>query len=90
MTNDNNRRANSDRRTDCNRKIDRDRRVDSDRRIDNIKKTRLATIRSGLDHGLFWRPFKKTGPYGPTPPDCSSVSKILDQTVRSGLFMAWK
>ena len=51
---------------------------------------RLATVRSGLDRGLFWRPFKKTGPYGPIPPDCSSVPKILDRTVRSGLFMAWK
>ena len=48
---------------------------------------RLATVRSGPDRGLFWRPFKKTGPYGPAPPDCSSVSKILDQTVRSGLFI---
>ena len=24
--------------------------------------SRLATVRSGLDRGLFWRPFKKTGP----------------------------
>jgi hypothetical protein len=48
---------------------------------------RLATVRSGPDRGLFWRPFKKTGPYGPAPPDCSSVPKILDQTVQSGLFI---
>ena len=49
--------------------------------------SRLATVRSGPDRGLFWRPFKKTGPYGPAPPDCSSVPKILDQTVQSGLFI---
>ena len=48
---------------------------------------RLATVRSGPDRGLFWRPFKKTGSYGPAPLDCSSVSKILDRTVRSGLFI---
>ena len=36
---------------------------------------RLATVRSGPDRGLFWRPFKKTGPYGPAPPDCGSVPK---------------
>jgi hypothetical protein len=48
---------------------------------------RLATVRSGPDRSLFWRPFKKTGPYGPAPPDCSSVPKILDRTVRSGLFI---
>ena len=50
-------------------------------------RTRLVTVRSGPDRGLFWRPFKKTGPYGPAPPDCSSVPKILDQTVQSGLFI---
>jgi hypothetical protein len=48
---------------------------------------RLATVRSSPDRGLFWRPFKKTGPYGPAPSDCSLVPKILDQTVRSGLFI---
>ena len=48
---------------------------------------RLATVRSGPDRGLFWRPFKKTGPYGPAPSDCSLVPKILDRTVRSGLFI---
>ena len=36
---------------------------------------RLATVQSGPDRGFFWRPFKKTGPYGPAPPDCSSVPK---------------
>ena len=50
-----------------------------------IDLTRLATVRSGLDCGLFWRPFKKTGPYGPVSLDCSSVPKILDRTVQSGL-----
>src|SRR5580692_11730173 len=49
--------------------------------------SRLATVQSGPDRGLFWRPFKKTGPYGPAPSDCSSVPKILDRTVRSGLFI---
>ena len=34
---------------------------------------RLATVRSGLDHSLFWRPFKKIGLYGPTSLDYSSV-----------------
>ena len=48
---------------------------------------RLAMVRSGPDRGLFWRPFKKTRPYGPAPSDCSSVPKILDQTIRSGLFI---
>jgi hypothetical protein len=48
---------------------------------------RLATVRSGPDRGQFWRPFKKTGLYGPAPPDCSSVPKILDRTERSGLFI---
>ena len=46
-------------------------------------KSRLATVWSGPDCGLFWRLFKKTGPYGPAPPDCSSVPKILDRTVQS-------
>jgi hypothetical protein len=58
--------------------------------LDSLKaaaELRLATVRSGPDRGLFWRPFKKTGPYGPAPPDCSSVPKILDQTVQSGLFI---
>ena len=49
--------------------------------------SRLATVWSGPDRGLFWRPFKKTGLYGPAPLDCSSVPKILDQTVQSGLFI---
>ena len=49
--------------------------------------TRLATVRSGPDRGLFWRPFKKTGPYSPAPSDCNSVPKILDRTIRSGLFI---
>src|SRR5580692_1285922 len=51
---------------------------------------RLATVRSGPDRGQFWRPFKKTGLYGPAPPDCSSVPKILDRTERSGLFIIWR
>jgi hypothetical protein len=49
--------------------------------------SRQATVWSGPDHGLFWRPFKKTGPYNPASLDCSSVPKILDQTVQSGIFM---
>jgi hypothetical protein len=48
---------------------------------------RLAMVQSGLDCGLFWRLFKKTGPYGPALRDYSPVPKILDRTVRSGLFM---
>jgi hypothetical protein len=46
---------------------------------------RLATVQSSPDCGLFWRPFKKTGLYGPASPDFSSVPKILDGTVQSGL-----
>ncbi len=56
--------------------------------LEETTAARLATVRSGPDRGLFWRPFKKTGPYGPAPPDCSSVPKIQDRTVRSGLFIA--
>jgi hypothetical protein len=42
---------------------------------------RLVTVWSSLDRGLFWRLFKKTGPYGPIPPDCSLVPKILNRTI---------
>jgi hypothetical protein len=42
---------------------------------------RLATVRSGPDRGLFWRPFQKLGPHGPAPPDRSPDCKT---TVRSG------
>jgi len=52
--------------------------------------SRLATIQSGLDRDLFWRPFKKTGLYNPALWDYSPVPKILDRTVRSSLFMTWK
>src|SRR5580698_6119652 len=37
-------------------------------------------VRSGPDRGLFWRPFQKTGPYGPAPPDCGPVPTRLDRT----------
>ena len=56
-------------------------------RFRRVLRFRLATVRSSPDRGLFWRPFKKTGPYGPAPLDCSSVPKILDRTVWSGLFI---
>jgi hypothetical protein len=43
--------------------------------------SRLAMVQSGLDHSFFWRPFKKTGLYGPVLLDYSLVLKILDWTV---------
>src|SRR5580692_11363089 len=54
--------------------------------VDRSVPARLATVWSGPDRGQFWRPFKKTGLYGPAPPDCSSVPKILDRTVRSSIL----
>ena len=51
---------------------------------------RLATVRSGPDRGLFWRPFKKTGLYGPAPSDCSSVRSFyylkMETDKKTGLY----
>jgi hypothetical protein len=41
--------------------------------IFEVTVARLATVRSGLDRGIFCRPLKKTRPYGPAPPNRSPV-----------------
>src|SRR5580693_2732314 len=42
--------------------------------------TRLATVRSGPDRSLFWRPLERAGPHGPENWDRSPVPKSVVQS----------